>query len=116
MTWIKLLMPLLKEPKMPYIKQGLRDKLDGQIEALKNTIGEICVDNTEHGILNYVLTQLLTCPNPTYEYINGVIGVLECSKLEFYRRLAMPYEDNAASKNGDIMVYKSVDIRYNKDR
>jgi hypothetical protein len=33
--------------------------------------------------------------------INSMIGALECCKLELYRRLAAPYEDQVLDANGD---------------
>jgi hypothetical protein len=38
----------------------------------------------------------------TYETLNAVIGVLECAKLEFYRRVAAPYEDTKIQQNGEV--------------
>jgi hypothetical protein len=37
-----------------------------------------------------------------YANINAVVGVLECMKLEFYRRAAAPYEDKKIQQNGDV--------------
>ncbi len=31
-----------------------------------------------------------------------VLGALECAKMEFYRRVAAPYEREAMAKNGDV--------------
>lgn len=62
------------------------------------------------GILNYTITRLLDCydlsGDPRYKKINSAVGVLECVKQEFYRRLAGPYEDTAIEKNGDINIYE----------
>ena len=58
------------------------------------------------GELNYVITQL--CKNyfyhngGRYQHINDIIGALECCKMEFYRRLAAPYEDKKIIENGDV--------------
>lgn len=30
------------------------------------------------------------------------MGVLECVKQEYYRRVAIPYEDQAKERNGDV--------------
>ena len=38
----------------------------------------------------------------TYANINEVIGAIECAKLEIYRRVAAPYEDQKAVANGDV--------------
>jgi len=37
-----------------------------------------------------------------YANINEVIGVLECAKLELYRRIAVPYEDVKKEQSGDV--------------
>lgn len=38
----------------------------------------------------------------TYGQINEVIGVLECAKLEVFRRIAAPYEERRARENGEV--------------
>jgi hypothetical protein len=82
---------------MPYIKQERREEIllsnDGEKEA-KNP-----------GELNYIFT--LICneyfkANPCYQTINDIIGALEGAKLEFYRRVAAPYEDKKIKENGDV--------------
>jgi hypothetical protein len=37
-----------------------------------------------------------------YFHLNKAIGVLECIKLEFYRRVAAPYEDLKIKEAGDV--------------
>lgn len=58
------------------------------------------------GELNYAITQLLLDyvkqQGIRYEHINAAVGALECAKLEFYRRLAAPYEDVKIEENGDV--------------
>lgn len=79
---------------MPYIVDGSRERLD---------YGDL-PDNA--GELNYVISTLvddyLFHNEKNYAYINEVIGVLECAKLELYRRIAAPYEDEKIEKNGDV--------------
>jgi hypothetical protein len=60
------------------------------------------------GELNYLVTQVcqrfLTSDGhkrPTYADYNAAIGALECAKLELYRRLIVPYEENRRRENGD---------------
>lgn len=79
---------------MPYIDKDARLDLDMMIREPK-TPGE----------LNYIITcaiQLYMDSEISYSKINEVIGVLECAKLELYRRLAAPYEDNKKEQNGDV--------------
>jgi len=40
----------------------------------------------------------------SYTQINAVIGVLECAKMELYRRIAAPYEDKKSRESGDVYV------------
>lgn len=59
------------------------------------------------GELNYAITCLVIeyiagKGKLSYGAINEAIGALECSKLELYRRLAVPYEDKKIKENGDV--------------
>jgi hypothetical protein len=58
------------------------------------------------GQLNYVITSLcdeyIGNEGLSYASINEVIGVLECAKLELYRRIAVPYENAKLEENGDV--------------
>lgn len=80
---------------MPYIKQEERNKFD--ISNLEpKTPGE----------LNYLMSELcskyLEQKGLGYTNCNEIIGVIECVKQEFYRRLTAPYEDKKIEENGDI--------------
>jgi hypothetical protein len=44
-----------------------------------------------------------------YAHINEAVGALECAKLELYRRVAAPYEDEKMKESGD--VYSSIKDR-----
>lgn len=80
---------------MPYIDEDRRDLLDG---------GE--VDPETSGELNYVITMTiadwLKSRPRSYAAINTAIGILECAKLELYRRIAAPYEDRKCAEHGDV--------------
>ena len=60
------------------------------------------------GELNYLLTFLVNQylfrhgETPSYTDYNEVVGVLECMKLELYRRLIAPYENKKKEQNGDV--------------
>ena len=80
---------------MPYVKQEDRKLLDQG--AKPNSAGE----------LNYMITRLLDDyisrkGGVRYARLNEVVGVLECAKLEIYRRIAGPYEDEKIAENGDV--------------
>lgn len=58
------------------------------------------------GELNYLFTVLateyFTLNGENYQAINDVIGALEGCKLEFYRRIAVDYENRKMKENGDV--------------
>lgn len=81
---------------MPYINSM-------QKEALLTRSSE----PTNPGELNYMITVLIRNyweANQRYQSINDVLGALEGAKLEFYRRVAAPYEDKKIQENGDVYV------------
>lgn len=92
---------------MPYIKPEDRPKFDRAIQILAQNI-------ETPGELNYVITKLCHSaahgtPSDVdggselcYSRINSVVGTLECVKQEFYRRVAVPYEDKKIEENGDV--------------
>lgn len=90
---------------MPYIIQTDRDILDPLINELTDKIDFV---DGGPGPLNYVITKLvhnylgLDLGNARYKDYNEAIGVLECVKLELYRRKIAQYEDGAIRKNGDV--------------
>ena len=95
---------------MPYIKQELREELSEELNALKRKLFNLNGFNSDGraGILNYVITDLLdTCYGPLsdakYKDYNEAIGMLECCKLEFYRKAAAPYEDIKEKQNGKVL-------------
>jgi broad-specificity NMP kinase len=85
---------------MPYIKPNRREELSLDINTLAKEI------NFDVGELNYVVTQLcrkyLDRTPKKYTDYNSIVGVLECAKLEFYRRAAANYEDAKIKENGDV--------------
>ena len=85
---------------MPYIKKERRRELsvpaDWPMVGLAQDVGE----------LNYQITCLvdnfISRKRLKYSEINSAIGVLECAKMELYRRIAAPYEDEKCKENGDV--------------
>jgi tRNA G26 N,N-dimethylase Trm1 len=94
---------------MPYVDQATRDCVDALLGELCTDINSVTGEDTIEGMMNYVITSLLNrCmigDEPRYKKINRAMGVLECVKQEFYRRLAIPYENGAVAKNGDMPCY-----------
>ena len=82
---------------MPYIRLSHRIAIAGGNRP--KAVGE----------LNYVITKeilrWLHEEGTSYATLNSVIGVLECAKLELYRRIVAEYEDEKKLQNGD--VYKN---------
>jgi hypothetical protein len=80
---------------MPYIDRTARERLDSG--GAPETAGE----------LNYVISclvdrYLVARGGVRYAHLNEVVGVLECAKLELYRRVAAPYEDEKCEESGDV--------------
>ena len=87
---------------MPYIKAEKRKKYAKAIGELTKILKSLPPEEID-GELNYVVTKLLKAVYPLrYFNINKAVGVLECIKLEYYRRVAVPYEDSKILKNGDV--------------
>ncbi len=82
---------------MPYIKDhyGSHDSLvEG--ESTPSTAGDL------NFLFTHFINEFLKLRGLDYSNINEAIGALECSKLELYRRIAVPYEDIKITENGDV--------------
>lgn len=81
---------------MPYITNERRLELDCRVDEWPENAGE----------LNYLVStacdQFIYANGLNYTNINTLIGVLECAKMELYRRVAAPYEDEKIKENGDV--------------
>jgi len=87
---------------LPYIKPEKRAKYDRTLEELIGILKSLPAEEVD-GELNYVVTKILKEVYPLrYFHINKAIGVLECIKQEFYRRVAAPYEDIKMKESGDV--------------
>lgn len=86
---------------MPYITDDDENRADLEPHSKREAMNP--------GELNFQLTvlcDLYLAGNLNYQAINDVIGALEGAKLEIYRRLAAPYEDEKRAVNGDVYVTK----------
>ena len=105
---------------MPYIPSDEREELDEIAKALITTLR----NGNFRGRLNYFISTvaqgLIEANGVSYSFLNDFIGVLECMKLELYRRVATPYEDDKMMENGDVYgdkrVVSELDIKLSKDR
>jgi hypothetical protein len=87
---------------LPYIKPENRKKYDTILKELVSILKTLPPEEVD-GELNYIVTKILKGVYPLrYYHINKAIGVLECAKLEFYRRVAAPYEDIKIKESGDV--------------
>jgi hypothetical protein len=81
---------------MPYINPNKRVNLIPELETLPMDAGEL------NFVFTQVIQQYLMLNGKSYQRINDVLGALEGAKLEFYRRVAAPYEDVKIMENGDV--------------
>jgi len=87
---------------LPYIKMQNRGKYKNVLENLVKILKTLPPEEID-GELNYIVTKILKEIYPLrYFHINKAIGVLECIKLEYYRRVAAPYEDSKIKESGDV--------------
>lgn len=88
---------------MPYIPLADREEFAEPLAALHEIVFRRGLSNGE---LNFLITCLghlyLTKHGTSYNTISDVVKAMECAKLEFYRRVAAPYEDTKIQQNGDV--------------
>jgi hypothetical protein len=93
---------------MPYIDEEGRQHFDDGLPYLIHKLEE---RGWQVGDINYVFTRIgwafiryLADGRGTvrYAHLNTIMGVFECAKLEFYKRIGGPLELNAHAKNGDV--------------
>ena len=84
---------------MPYIPEHDRKDYTDILNELKSKLHNV-------GELNFFITSVvhtfLKQKGASYKTFNDIIGVLECAKLEMYRRRVSPYEDKKIDENGDV--------------
>jgi hypothetical protein len=87
---------------VPYIKPEKREKYNKVLDELVSILKSVPTEEVD-GELNYVVTKILKDVYPLrYYHINKAMGVLECIKQEYYRRVAAPYEDTKIKESGDV--------------
>jgi len=80
---------------MPYIDKSVREMLISQTSVPK-TPGEL------NFLLTSIIDDYMTLNGRSYRTINDIVGALEGAKMEFYRRVAVPYEERKRMENGDV--------------
>jgi len=83
---------------MPYIPQKDRNNV---LQRDFRTAGELNYFIT-CACLDYMMLDATDEWDVGYTTYNEIIGVLECAKQEFYRRMVAKYEDNKCTINGDV--------------
>ena len=87
---------------MPYVDQYARDRFQHALGALEQAIAHRCTP----GDLNYLFTKLavgyIRAKGLSYTNINDVLGAFIGANAEFYRRVAIPYENKKQAENGDV--------------
>lgn len=79
-------MPYIADAARKLIENGGRAESPGELNFIITT-----------AILTYAATH-----DRSYQTINDILGALEGAKLEFYRRVAVPYENSKIDTNGDV--------------
>jgi hypothetical protein len=100
---------------MPYIPPKSRKELDGVIDQLADRLVQEAKGYGSEaafaGLLNYACTRLalktvrLQFGEMRYWLIAVLTGTFKNIADEFYRRLAVPYENRQIAKNGDVDLY-----------
>ena len=91
---------------MPYITPQRRVDIEPFLAPMLEA-----VQHMSEGEMNYIITRLVLSHlthggalHPTYGDFQEAVGLLECVKLEFYRRMVVPYEDEKTKLNGDVFI------------
>jgi hypothetical protein len=89
---------------MPYIKSEDRYNIEYLLRNIRRAINNNEINTC--GELNFMITTILHTfiekQGCNYSNLNNVIGLLECIKQEYYRRIVADYEDKKIEENGDI--------------
>lgn len=79
-------MPYLPVPEKTRLDEGGVPHRGGELNYL---VTKLCVEYIEQNGLDY-------------QAINDVLGALDGASKEFYRRVAVPYEEVKCAGNGDV--------------
>lgn len=89
---------------MPYVNHSLRSYVESGLQSAITFFGK----HATEGEFAYFLARVLDLRardgkgTLSYRAIRECLGDLEAAKLEFYRRVAAPYEDLKLQQNGDV--------------
>jgi hypothetical protein len=110
--------------QIPYIAKQHRQALDPLIDELAGRLsGEaqaLGYDGAFAGLLNYACTRLalkvvrLQFGAMRYWPIALLTGTFHNIADEFYRRIALPYENRQMEKSGDVDLYREYELEIGK--
>lgn len=86
---------------MPYVRQEQR----GNVDPILQPVLDWFKVNGSVGELNYAITKIVNTWWQTYHSYRAIAeisGVLSNVESEFYRRVAIPYENSKMAENGDV--------------
>lgn len=103
---------------MPYIDKETRENevensfscIEDKISFLIEHIKTFDIDERE-GVCNYCISRIVAGSMKSktgwrYKFLNRAIGIFECAKQEFIRRVVNPYEDKKIEESGDLPEYE----------
>jgi hypothetical protein len=109
---------------MPYISPQHRQTLNPLIDQLARQIadeaGSLDYDGAFAGLLNYTCTRLALKVvrqqfGPMRYWLIAILtGTFKNIADEFYRRIAMPYENRQMEKSGDVDLFQEYDLEIRK--
>ena len=110
---------------MPYISVKHREALDPLIEKLAGQIVQeaqgLQYDGAFAGLLHYVCIRLAIkvvrqqFGAMRYWLIAILTGTFKNIADEFYRRIAVPYENRQMKKSGDVDLYQEYELEINRN-
>jgi hypothetical protein len=96
---------------MPYITMDQRLEIDNEIQSMG-----LSWFPQNAGELNYLVSRFIANyleeNGLKYANCNEMIGALECAKLELYRVMIGPYEDEKIAENGGVYRNNNVGKDY----
>ena len=100
---------------MLYISEEKRKTLDNEIEKVREALVDFQFDDEETNIeacIQYIIMRLLSMiygnkEGTTDANIIDVLGILEGVKLEFFRKAAVPHNDQQEFDHGEINPHGS---------
>lgn len=81
---------------LEWVKGALRCQVYSSDGELRIALHRICQRYVDRSQVHITTSEYRT------RQLRDAVGALECCKLEFYRRVAVPYEDRKIKSNGDV--------------